>query len=251
MNPWFPDKLVLVTGGARGLGAAIARRFAAEGARVLVADRDLAAAQETAAAIRAGGGQADAEALDVTDAPAVDAFAAAVTARHGDIDVLVNNAGISARARFGEPGMREAWDRVLAVNLQGVFNVTHACVPALQRSHGSIVNLCSIVAFGAGISSAGYVAAKGAVRSLTQVLARDLAPHGVRVNAVAPGLMVTDMTTGQRDTPNGTDWYLVRVPTKRYGEADEVAGPVLFLASPLASYVNGVILPVDGGYLAV
>lgn len=244
------DKRSLVTGAARGLGEAIARRMAAEGAHVLVVDRERDAAERVAASIRGAGGRADAEVADVSDAAAIDALAARIGAAHGDIDVLVNNAGISARSKFDEPGAREAWDRVLAVNLQGVFNVTQAFVPALKRTHGSIVNLSSIVAFGAGISSAGYVVAKGGVRSLTQVLARDLAPYGVRVNAVAPGLMVTDMTAGQRETEHGTDWYLSRVLTKRHGEVDEIAGPVVFLASSMASYVNGVVLPVDGGYLA-
>lgn len=245
------DKLALVTGAARGLGEAIARRMAAEGAHVLVVDRDLDVARQVAASIREAGGRADADSVDVSDAAAVDALAARIAASHGDIDILVNNAGISARSKFDEPGAREAWDRVMSVNLQGVFNVSQAFVPALKRTQGSIVNLSSIVAFGAGISSAGYVVAKGGVRSLTQVLARDLAPYGVRVNAVAPGLMVTDMTAGQRETEHGTDWYLSRVPVKRHGEADEIAGPVVFLASSMASYVNGVVLPVDGGYLAV
>ena len=244
------NKLALVTGAARGLGEAIARGFAAEGARVLVVDRDLEGANKVANAIRAAGGWAEADSVDVADAGAVDALAARVQQTHGDIDVLVNNAGISVRSKFDEPGAREAWDRVMSVNLQGVFNVTQSFVESLKASHGCIVNLSSIVAFGAGISSAPYVASKGAVRSLTQVLARDLAPFGVRVNAIAPGLMVTDMTAGQRETEGGTDWYLNRTPMKRNGEAAEIVGPVVFLASKLASYVNGVVLPVDGGYLA-
>ncbi|MGE8691030.1 MAG: SDR family NAD(P)-dependent oxidoreductase [Achromobacter sp.] len=245
------DKRVLVTGAGRGLGATIAQGFARQGAMVIVADVDAALAASSALAIRAAGGRASDAVLDVTDAQAVRAFAAECAERHGNLDVLVNNAGISARAPFDDPRTPEIWDRVMQVNLQGTFNVTHAFVEQLKATRGAIVNLCSIVAYGCSISTAGYVVSKGGVRSFTEVLARDLAPHGVRVNAVAPGLMETEMTAGQRAQAHGTDWYMQRAPMARAGRADEIVGPVLFLASDLASYVNGVVLPVDGGYLAV
>ena len=164
--------------------------------------------------------------------------------------MLINNAGISGRARIDDPEATQVWDRIIGVNLQGLFNVTHAFVPALKQSRGCIINLSSIVAFVSGISTAGYVASKGAVRSFTQALARDLAPHGVRANAVAPGLMLTDMVKPQLQVPGGTDWYMDRVPMRRGGEPDEIVGPALFLASSLASYVTGVVLPVDGGFLS-
>ncbi|WP_035214033.1 SDR family NAD(P)-dependent oxidoreductase [Achromobacter marplatensis] len=245
------DKRVLVTGAGRGLGATIAHGFAGQGATVIVADIDAALAAGTAQAIRDAGGHAVDARLDVTDAGAVRAFAAHCAARHGNLDILINNAGISARAPFDDPQTPAIWDRVMQVNLQGTFNVTHAFVEQLKATRGAIVNLCSIVAYGCGISTAGYVVSKGGVRSFTEVLARDLGPHGVRVNAVAPGLMETDMTAGQRAQANGTDWYMERAPLARAGRADEIVGPVLFLASDMASYVNGVVLPVDGGYLAV
>lgn len=244
-------KRVLVTGAGRGLGATIAHGFASQGATVIVADIDAALAAGTAQAIRDAGGHAVDAHLDVTDAGAVRAFAAHCAARHGNLDILINNAGISARAPFDDPQTPAIWDRVMQVNLQGTFNVTHAFVEQLKATRGAIVNLCSIVAYGCGISTAGYVVSKGGVRSFTEVLARDLGPHGVRVNAVAPGLMETDMTAGQRAQANGTDWYMGRAPLARAGRADEIVGPVLFLASDMASYVNGVVLPVDGGYLAV
>lgn len=244
-------KRVLVTGAGRGLGATIAQGFARQGASVIVADVDGALAAASAQAIRDAGGQVRDAVLDVTDADAVRAFAAECAVRHGDLDVLVNNAGISARASFDDPRTPEIWDRLMRVNLQGTFNVTHAFVEQLKATRGAIVNLCSIVAYGCSISTAGYVVSKGGVRSFTEVLARDLAPHGVRVNAVAPGLMETEMTAGQRAQAHGTDWYLQRAPMARAGRADEIVGPVLFLASDMASYVNGVVLPVDGGYLAV
>ncbi|SIT15908.1 SDR family NAD(P)-dependent oxidoreductase [Achromobacter sp. MFA1 R4] len=245
------DKRVLVTGAGRGLGAAIAQGFARQGARVIVTDLDPELAAASAQAIIEAGGKAQDAALDVTNAAAVRAFAAGCAASHGPLDVLVNNAGISARAPFDDPHTPQIWDRVMSVNLQGTFNVTHAFVEQLKATRGAIINLCSIVAYGCGISTAGYVVSKGGVRSFTEVLARDLAPHGVRVNAVAPGLMETEMTAGQRAQAAGTDWYMRRAPMARAGRADEIVGPILFLASDLASYVNGVVLPVDGGYLAV
>ena len=244
------NKLVLVTGGGGGLGAAIAHGCVKEGARVIVADVRLDAAEATVEAVRSQGGEAWAEAVDVTDRAATQRLADALTARLGPIDVLVNNAGISGKARIDDPNAAEVWDRLIQVNLQGLFNVTHAFVPALKQSRGCIVSLSSIVAFVSGISSAGYVASKGAVRSLTQALARDLAPFGVRANAVAPGLMLTEMVAPQLQVPGGTDWYMTRVPMKRGGQPDEIVGPVVFLASEMASYVNGVVLPVDGGFLS-
>ncbi|MCP1400873.1 SDR family NAD(P)-dependent oxidoreductase [Achromobacter insolitus] len=245
------DKRVLVTGAGRGLGAAIAQGFANQGAAVIVADVDAALAEATAQAIRDAGGKALPAVLDVTDAAAVRAYAQRSATEHGNLDILVNNAGISARAPFDDPNTPEIWERLMSVNLQGTFNVTHAFVEQLKATRGAIVNLCSIVAYGCSISTAGYVVSKGGVRSFTEVLARDLAPHGVRVNAVAPGLMETEMTAGQRAQAQGTDWYMKRAPMARAGRADEIVGPVLFLASDMASYVNGVVLPVDGGYLAV
>jgi len=244
------NKLALITGGGGGLGAAMAHGFVAEGARVVVADVRPDKALAVAQAIRVQGGEAWAEAADVTDRAAMQCLAQALTTRLGPIDVLVNNAGISARAPLDDAGAAEVWDRLIQVNLQGLFNVTHAFIPALKQSRGCIVNLSSIVAFVSGISSAGYVASKGAVRSYTQALARDLAPFGVRANAVAPGLMLTDLVTPQLQVPGGTDWYMDRVPMKRAGEPQEIVGPVVFLASAMASYVNGVVLPVDGGFLS-
>ena len=244
------DKLVLITGGGGGLGSAMARGFAREGARVIVVDVALDKARAVADDIGRSSGAGWAHSVDVTDRGAVAALATALAERFGPIDVLINNAGISGRARIDDPEATQVWDRIIGVNLQGLFNVTHAFVPALKQSRGCIINLSSIVAFVSGISTAGYVASKGAVRSFTQALARDLAPHGVRANAVAPGLMLTDMVKPQLQVPGGTDWYMDRVPMRRGGEPDEIVGPALFLASSLASYVTGVVLPVDGGFLS-
>lgn len=244
------DKLALITGAGGGLGSALSLGFAKEGARVIVADVDASRADATVGKITAAGGQAWSVAVDVCDRAAVQACAVDLGARLGPIDILINNAGISGRARIDDPQATEVWDRLIEVNLQGLFNVTHAFVPALKKTRGCVVNLSSIVAFVSGISSAGYVASKGAVRSFTQVLARDLAAFGVRANAVAPGLMLTEMVAPQLAVPGGTDWYMDRVPMARGGEVDEIVGPVVFLCSAMASYVTGVVLPVDGGFLS-
>jgi NAD(P)-dependent dehydrogenase (short-subunit alcohol dehydrogenase family) len=243
-------KIALITGAARGLGAAMAAGFVREGAAVILADRDVAGAQRTADALVAAGGRASAVALDVTDRAAVAACAEQVQAVHGGIDILVNNAGIAGGPRFDDPATPAAWDRVIGVNLQGCFEVSHAFVPLLKARRGCVVNVSSIVAFATGVSSTGYVVSKGGVRSLTQVMARDLAPFGIRVNAVAPGLMDTDMAAPQVATEGGTDWFTTRAPLGRLGTADEIVGPVIFLASAMATYVTGVVLPVDGGFLA-
>ncbi len=244
------NKLVLITGAGGGLGSAIALGFAREGARVIVADIDPVRAQHVAAQVTAAGGVAYSEALDVTQRDATQRWAQDIMQRIGPIDVLVNNAGISGRGKIDDTEAPVLWDRILSVNLEGLFNVTHAFIPALKVTRGCIINLSSIVAFVSGISTAGYVASKGAVRSLTQVLARDLAPFGVRVNAVAPGLMLTDMVKPQLAVPGGTDWFMQRAPMARGGQPEEVVGPIIFLASDMASYVNGVVLPVDGGFLS-
>ncbi|HEX7386341.1 MAG TPA: SDR family NAD(P)-dependent oxidoreductase [Castellaniella sp.] len=244
------NKLALVTGASGGLGAATARGFAAQGARVIAADLDEAGAKALAQGICDAGGQAWGEAIDVTDREAVRAWAQSTQQRHGPIDILVNNAGISGKARFDEPQVTEVWDRIISVNLEGIFNVTQAFTEQLKSTHGSIISLSSIVAFVSGPSTAAYIAAKGAVRSLTQALARDLAPYGVRANAVAPGLMLTDMVKPQLATPGGTDWFMKRAPMGRGGEPEEIVGPIVFLASDMASYVTGVTLPVDGGFLS-
>ncbi|ACO01917.1 oxidoreductase [Brucella melitensis M5-90] len=170
--------------------------------------------------------------------------------RFGGLDVLVNNAGVAGRAAFDQPEAVEVWDRVIGVNLEGAFNVSHALVPALKAAKGNVVHLCSVAGFVSGGSTAGYVVSKGAIRSLTQVMARDLAPHGIRVNAVAPGIMMSEVAVAQLNRPGGTDWFMNRVMMKRIGETSEVVDPVVFLASPMASYITGTILPVDGGFLA-
>lgn len=244
------DRLALITGAGGGLGSAIASGFAAAGAKVIVTDIDGHKAAQTVERIVSEGGQAWSASLDVTDRAAVIAFAEQVRATRGALDILVNNAGMSGRTKFDEAQSPDVWDRVMKVNLQGTFNVSYAFLPALKETRGSIINLASVASFVSTPSTAAYVASKGAVRSLTQTLARELGPYGIRVNAVAPGVMETEMTADLRSRPESIGWYMNRVPMARCGKAEEVVGPIVFLASGLASYVNGIVMPIDGGFLA-
>jgi NAD(P)-dependent dehydrogenase (short-subunit alcohol dehydrogenase family) len=250
MTGLLKDKVALVTGAGRGLGAAIAAGMAAQGAAVILVDIDGQAAKTQAEIIAKGGAIAEGHALDVTDREAVGRLSQDILERFGGLDVLVNNAGVAGRAAFDQPEAVEVWDRVIGVNLEGAFNISHALVPALKARKGNVVHLCSVAGFVSGGSTAGYVVSKGAIRSLTQVMARDLAPHGVRVNAVAPGIMMSEMAVAQLNRPGGADWFMNRVMMKRIGETAEVVDPVIFLASSMASYITGTILPVDGGFLA-
>ncbi len=242
-------QLALVTGAGQGNGRAIALGLAAAGARVIVTDVRVDTADATAAAIRASHGTADAFVLDVTDAAACTALAARVSREIGPVSILINNAGIIARAGIDDPAAHEHWHRVFDVNVHGTFHVVHAWLPALRQTRGSIINLASIASF-AGLTQVGYAPSKGAVKMLTQALARELAPDGIRVNAIAPGVIATPMTEVTRNDPGSLGAFLKRIPMRRVGEPEELVGPVLFLASPMASYVTGVTLAVDGGFLA-
>lgn len=244
------NKLALITGAGGGLGQEIAHGFVAQGAKVILADINIAAAQRVADDITAAGGQAWAQTIDVTDRDAVNQWALQLREQYGAIDILINNAGISGRCRFDDAEQPAMWDRILRVNLDGVFNLTYAMIPALKETKGVIVNLASIVSFVSGTSGAAYIASKGAIRSLTTALARDFAADGIRVNAVAPGVMMTEMVAPQLAQPGGLDWFMSRAPMQRGGQPKEIVGPIVFLASEMASYVNGVILPVDGGFLS-
>jgi len=241
-------KLALVTGAGRGIGAAIAHALATAGAKVIITDIRADLVQRTAADLNAKGFQCYGEVLDVTNRDAVIAFAAHVTESIGPVSILVNNAGIGLNAALDQPTAPKVWDDTIAVNLTGVFNVSYAFLPALKQTKGTIVNISSVVAFTSGFADAGYVASKGGVRSLTQKMCRDLAQHGIRVNAIAPGYIETEM--GGPD-PQTVEWLSWHCPMKRFGQPDEIGGPVVFLASPAASFVNGVTLPVDGGYLVI
>lgn len=244
-------RLALVTGAASGIGQAIAQGLASAGARVIVTDISEQRCAETLALISAAGGQAWGFALDVSDAEAAAALAQAVGAQIGAVDIVVNNAGVILREGLDSPRAHANIRRVVDVNLLGTFNVIHAWLPALRATRGCIINIASGAAFIAQAGALGYSASKGAVKMLTQSMAADLGADGIRVNALAPGVIETPMTDVTRANPERLARFMARIPSGRVGQPQELAGAAVFLASPLASYINGVTLPVDGGTLAV
>jgi NAD(P)-dependent dehydrogenase (short-subunit alcohol dehydrogenase family) len=251
MKDMLLGRLALVTGAGRGNGAAIARGLAAAGAEVIVTDIDKDAARTIADSIVADGGKARGFALDVTDEEGCRKLAQDLSLLVGPIRILVNNAGIFLRGNLFAPDGRERWEKTMAVNVQGPFNVTMAFVEQLKQTGGTIVNIASINSFVAQAGSGAYPVSKGALAQFTRALASELAPDGVRVNALAPGLIATAMTEPTRADPKRLEAFLAHVPMKRAGEPEELAGPVVFLCSDAASYITGAILPVDGGYLGI
>lgn len=245
------NRVALVTGAGGGIGRALCLGLARAGAHVVATDRAAEAARASAEAVRASGGRADWAALDVTDRSGAAAILGKVMETTGDVSILVNGAGICPRHGIDDPGLFDAWDAVMKVNLDGALNVTMAVLPALKRTRGCIVNIASIAAFVSTATSLGYSTSKAALKMLTQNLAQELAPSGVRVNAIAPGTIATEMTTATRNDPARAARFLARIPMARFGEPEELVGPVVFLCSSMATYVTGTTLVVDGGYLAV
>lgn len=251
MNISFDNQVVVVTGAGRGNGAALARGFANAGARVVVTDIDADAAASTASAINDAGGRAHPYGVDVSLEGDCKKFAANVQENVGTVAALINNAGVLFRGRFDEEKSSEELERTLAVNVRGTFNMSKAFLPALKVTSGAIVNIASIQSFVGNPFSATYATSKGAVAQLTRTLAVELAEYGVRVNAVAPGMFDTEMSADSRRDPARVELFMRHVPMRRSADPRELVGPVLFLASQAASYVTGVVLPVDGGYLVV
>lgn len=238
-------KHALVTGGSGGIGATICRRLAADGHHVIVhANRSLDKAEAVVTAIRAAGGSAEAVAFDVTDRAATAAALETLLAA-GTIQILVNNAGIHADAVF--PGMSgEQWDSVIAVSLNGFYNVTQPLtMPMIRTRWGRIVNISSVAGLTGNRGQVNYSAAKGALHAASKSLALELASRGITVNAVAPGIIATDMIEGAFDA----ETIKQLVPMKRAGQPEEVADLVAFLASDSAAYISGQVISINGGMI--
>ena len=246
------DRVAIVTGGASGLGRAIALAYAGEGAHVAVVDRDYAGAETVAAAVEAQGRRGLALQADVARVADGPATVERVVAALGRVDVLVNSAGVSSNAPFLE-ATEDDFERVLQVDLKGTFFFGQAVARQMVRQgRGVIVNVASQsgAAYVQGLS-AEYHAAKAGVIQLTRVMAVELGPHGIRVNAIAPALMLTPLTQHRWDTvPAMREYHLSRLPIGRVGQPGDVAGPAVFLASDESAYLTGHTLFVDGGYTA-
>jgi NAD(P)-dependent dehydrogenase (short-subunit alcohol dehydrogenase family) len=234
---------VIVIGGTSGIGRAVAERFAAEGVHAIdVLATGASRAEAAAARAASSAANLEFEMLDVRDAEAV----RALFARQPRLDVLVNCAGIIRRRDEHDP---DVFAQVLDVNLTGSMRTCAAARPLLARTKGCIVNTASMLSFFGGGLVPGYSASKGGIAQLTKSLAIAYAADGIRVNAVAPGWIATPLTEAIRSDPARSDPILARTPLGRWGSPEDVAGPVVFLASDAARFVTGVILPVDGGYL--
>ena len=242
-------KVALVTGGNRGLGMGMAVALAEAGADVVSVQRS-AGAPELAGRVEAAGRNLLPLALDLADGESARRALAATLERFGRVDILVNNAGVQRRAPATEFSF-EDWRAVMEINLDAVFRFCQAFGGEMVRQgHGKIVNVASLLSFQGGITVPAYAASKHAVTGLTRALSNEWAPHGVNVNAIAPGYMDTDMNEALLADPDRSRTIGGRIPAGRWGTAEDVAGAAVFLASAAADYVHGHTLVVDGGWLA-
>jgi len=244
------NKVALISGGARGMGAVEAKMFAAEGAKVVIGDMLGDEGRQVEAEINESGGECVFVQLDVTDENAWQDAVATTVARFGKLDILINNAGI-ARINSVEDTTSEEWDLVMDINAKGLFLGTKAAIPEIRKAGGgSIVNISSIAGLTGGRTSS-YAASKGAVRLLTKSTAIQYAADGIRCNSVHPGVIETPMTTPiMLNTPEGRELNASRHPLGRFGQPEDIAYGVLFLASDESSFMTGSELVIDGGLTA-
>lgn len=246
-------KVALVTGASSGIGRAAAAALANQGAKVVVAARRLDRLQALVAEIKNRGKDALAVAMDVTKKADIDNAVAAAVKTFGRLDILLNNAGTADGAPFLD--MTEAtWDKVMTTNLKGYYLVAQAAAREMTKNKwGRIINIASIASGGVGIGFVGisaYCASKGGVVGLTEVMADELAPMGILVNAIGPGVIATEMTEEVLNDPKRAEEMKMRIPMKRFGTPEEIAAAVVYLASDEASYTTGTTLYIDGGWLA-
>jgi 3-oxoacyl-[acyl-carrier protein] reductase len=239
------NQIAVVTGAGRGIGRAIALKFAAEGADIACVSRTAENSEKIANEIRALGRKAWAHAVDVSNAAEVTAAAEKILAEAGRVDILVNNAGITRDGLLMR--MSEAdWDAVLGTNLKGAFLFTKAFSRSfIKQRSGRVINIASVVGLIGNVGQANYAASKAGLIGFTKSMARELSSRGITVNAVAPGFISTDMTAGLNDAMRAE--LLKNIPLGSFGEAEDVAVATAFLASPAARYITGQVLAVDGG----
>ena len=241
-------KRAVVTGAGRGLGQGVALGLAQAGADLVLLGRP-DSQTGTEKLVRDLGREVSVVELDLADHAAVAAVGAQISAEH-EVDILVNNAGIIERHDAVDV-TEDSWNAVLDVNLSGLFFLTqHIGRPMVERGHGKIVSIASLLSFQGGVRVVSYTASKHGVAGITKALANEWGPRGVQVNAIAPGNMATDNTQPLRDDPDRARSILERIPAGRWGTAQDVAGAAVFLSSSAADYVNGHVLVVDGGWMA-
>jgi NAD(P)-dependent dehydrogenase (short-subunit alcohol dehydrogenase family) len=254
--PLLANHIAAVTGAASGIGRAIAAGFAREGARVVLLDIHEEGAREVTRQIRDAGFAAESFRLDVTRREDCFAIASRIAKEIGQVSILVNNAGINRRNAFtadAEAVLRD-WQDILAINLNGVFNVAHAFLEQLKVAKGRIINIGSIQSFVhvRTPNSVAYTTSKHGVLGLTRALAAELGKHGVRVNAIGPGLIETPLNASVRaNDPALVKTFIDHTPLGRAGQPEDIVGPAIFLASDLSSYVTGSIVMADGGYRTI
>jgi NAD(P)-dependent dehydrogenase (short-subunit alcohol dehydrogenase family) len=256
MTALLQNHIAAITGAGSGIGHAIAVGFAREGAQIVALDVNAEAASRTAAEVRDAGGKGYAFALDVTDHAACRAVAAEVAGQVGTVSILVNNAGINRRNAFvaDADAVVQDWQDITAINLDGVFNVTHAFLAQLRANKGRIINIASIQAFVhvRTPNSVAYTTSKHGVLGFTRALAAELGKDGVRVNAIGPGFIETPLNAQVRaNNPDLVKTFLDHTPLGRAGKPEDIVGPALFLASDLSAYVTGSIVMADGGYRTI